>query len=1024
MTVHLEYVVESLGGRLALNSKSSETAVTVPINAPESAAGEIERLIHGDLSRQDLDARQTVTFTLLDEGQLAVAQQLPWEGLLPTWRELPLGANARTPIIRGIRGVSELEQAMVEFPLRLLVVGCAPRSEELPRLDLEREFHFIRDALAPLERQWELNPVIQQIRTRQQLADLFAGARPQIFHFIGHAKENQLCLELPLEGLDLVDAEYLGNLAVSYGTRLMTLNACETTQLGFHLARRGCCVVANLTAVHDHLAAAFARAFYGAFSRLREVAPAVAEGRFAVRQALADRPPAQDSAGSWQSIVYMAPEVLPEPFLFPATMQATRSRIRIFSNVPGAEVLIDGVAVGLTPWESEVLRGVAMSVELRHRGYHPVHRQLTPWRPTETWQLDLDPETGRLEILIEPPVAGVDVRCSLRDVSESEKTIYQGQTDALGRFVRTGARVGTYAVEASLALPSATAQVTVDPEAGATQPLALHFDYAAFVRHFLAKGVRSVSRQARRPLVISLIGTLALLFSLVIMFFPANPEDYPGMIRIPAATDYPLGGELLPEEDGFSYPEELRDIGYAKNPARFIGAAPRDLALERPFYLDAYEVTVERYAAFLEAARTAPGRWQRSRHRRDELNTTVDDLVPPKWTEQKDHPDWPVTGVDFFDAYSYCRFHGQHLPTHREWEMAARGREHRRFPWGNTFDASRFNGHASEYERIAVGSFPTGATPSGIHDLAGNVQEWVADSDDPNAFEIGVVGGSYMSAGSLTIMPYVFTTLEPDARSSTTGFRCAAPREGEGMVEVEAGTYRIGGSDNLLFNIWRESSIESGHMMVYSIGASPRIASIGAFWIDKSEVSVEDYQQFLDYVETHPRRRSFLAHPAAAPTQSYRPDNWSSQGENLRLPVREVDWYSAFSYCKFREKRLPTVDEYEYLIGGPRRDRYPGGESWKFDSNVPRHNVREAALREPVAVDEEGFKGNWTLFHIVGNVSEWASDEGVEGSAGAVTKGGDFGDQGRLAALRYYRWPLKKSTRSVNVGFRCARSAE
>jgi formylglycine-generating enzyme required for sulfatase activity len=150
---------------------------------------------------------------------------------------------------------------------------------------------------------------------------------------------------------------------------------------------------------------------------------------------------------------------------------------------------------------------------------------------------------------------------------------------------------------------------------------------------------------------------------------------------------------------------------------------------------------------------------------------------------------FPVTLVSFDDARRYCAFRAGRLPTEAEFERAARGATRRTYPWGHTFYGKLANHgrlaidptDASDgYAELApVGSFPSGATPEGILDLAGNAAEWTSDAfsrDDgrPTSTERAVRGGHFASAAPF-LRGAARTGKPPGTREPTLGFRCVWP---------------------------------------------------------------------------------------------------------------------------------------------------------------------------------------------------------------------------------------------------------
>jgi iron(II)-dependent oxidoreductase len=109
----------------------------------------------------------------------------------------------------------------------------------------------------------------------------------------------------------------------------------------------------------------------------------------------------------------------------------------------------------------------------------------------------------------------------------------------------------------------------------------------------------------------------------------------------------------------------------------------------------------------------------------------------------------PATGLTYEEAAALCAWASEELcypvrlPTGDEWEAAARGPDARRWPWGDTFDAQMCACvEAGVGWTVPVDSHPAGASPAGAEQMAGNVWEWVVDSDDDGWRTVR--GGSYL----------------------------------------------------------------------------------------------------------------------------------------------------------------------------------------------------------------------------------------------------------------------------------------
>jgi formylglycine-generating enzyme required for sulfatase activity len=180
-----------------------------------------------------------------------------------------------------------------------------------------------------------------------------------------------------------------------------------------------------------------------------------------------------------------------------------------------------------------------------------------------------------------------------------------------------------------------------------------------------------------------------------------------------------------------------------------------------------------------EATHVAPRKIRVEAFRIDAFEVTLDG-----WKGARSGDLRAASGMTRDEADAHCRSRGGRLPTEDEWIAAAvsasdRGR---RYPWGDTGAVCRRAAWGLRDGPCAtgaggpdsVGSHPDGDTPLGLHDMAGNVAEWVAPSAE--AATQGVArGGSWQTELASELRVWARLELSPAAHDPRVGVRCAYP---------------------------------------------------------------------------------------------------------------------------------------------------------------------------------------------------------------------------------------------------------
>jgi sulfatase modifying factor 1 len=250
------------------------------------------------------------------------------------------------------------------------------------------------------------------------------------------------------------------------------------------------------------------------------------------------------------------------------------------------------------------------------------------------------------------------------------------------------------------------------------------------------------------------------------------PPPGPGAPGIHAATPAPASSEGEGDESDHTAPAapSAKSPVFQRQPAvlkdgmlripggRFtMGTSEKNApSNERParsvavpaFWIDRTEVTVAAYRACVERGACArPPR------------------TSPTCTFDLGDPQLPVSCVPWASANAYCLAVGKRLPREIEWENAARGTTPIRYPWGGghgcgvaaTLAGETTNRSCAGKRPSHVGAHLGGASPFGVLDMSGNVEEWVADWYADSVSELSpragashvLRGGGWLSAPSL-----------------------------------------------------------------------------------------------------------------------------------------------------------------------------------------------------------------------------------------------------------------------------------
>ena len=245
------------------------------------------------------------------------------------------------------------------------------------------------------------------------------------------------------------------------------------------------------------------------------------------------------------------------------------------------------------------------------------------------------------------------------------------------------------------------------------------------------------------------------------------------------------------------------------------------------------------------------------------------------------------------------------------------------------------------------------------------------------------------------------------------------------MVLIPAGRFAMGAPDT---DQNAASSERPSHMV-----------EVDAFYIDRYEVTTEEYAKFLNagYGHKDDAKPRYLK-TTASPCVKTRSGRWTAAPGREKHPAVRLSWNDADAYCRWAGKRLPTEAEWEKAARGGTLTKWHFGDNAALLPQYSWHAEYSGKDTHPVGLKKPNQFG---LYDMLGNageyVSDWFAEDYYDASATAknpqgpqtgeekVLRGRSMGGSAALVTRSSARAPISPNMalESNMDGFRCAMTA-
>ena len=640
---------------------------------------------------------------------------LPWEFLYDPRKRDYICLNPYTPLVRYTELPQTAPPLTIRSPLRILGLLSDPE-DMIMRLEVEQERERVSAAIQPLvgrglvELSWlEANHWRDLQRIMRSPTDEW-----HIFHFIGHGGYDQARNEgYIVLGNDDGTSHYLyaSQLArllarQQSSLRLVLLNACDGARAGLQNALSSTAatlinsgipaVLAMQYEITNDAAIEFANAFYEALAENLPVDAAVAEARNAISlndaHSLEWGVPVlhmRSADGRLFSVTdtdeYNDPDIGPAMSIRPQQKPTQPPQV-ISPHRQQAESVHPVTVTPTFVSEAELTSTLSLAIAERHAG-STLPAESTA--PTAEWREVIE--------TVDSLDATVVAEASDRIQQAGNPSAVDALPVALRPTVQTlpPALTTTSVADIDTSIIAAD-RLPVDAVAACdewTEDFAEEFEeeitYAAVTPDDGLHAVKAALDERNR-----------------IFTSAVDPLDVSSLLHTYAQRQHTLIGF-----DWITIPagEFLMGSNPTDDVHMFEDEAPQFKLYLDEFRIAQVPITNSQYKLFIAATGyAAPSHWQNNE-------------IP---AGEETHP---VVHVNWHDAIAFCEWAGVRLPTESEWEKAARGPDGRLFPWGDQLpDSTRCNFDLAVGSVLPVGSFPAGASPYGVYDMAGNIWEWTA----------------------------------------------------------------------------------------------------------------------------------------------------------------------------------------------------------------------------------------------------------------------------------------------------------